>query len=98
MTRRTILALVLLFLAALCGVGVAAAASADDGSVTITITVPEGASPSPSPSPGGPSGDLPRTGVAVAVMLGGAVALIVVGAGLIALGRRSGKSNHPLAP
>jgi hypothetical protein len=86
-----------LLLAALFSVGVAAAASADDGSVTITVTVPGSASPSPSPSPGADPGDLPRTGSPVAVIAAGAAALIVVGAGLVALGRRSGKSNHPPA-
>ncbi|GAA3256652.1 LPXTG cell wall anchor domain-containing protein [Dactylosporangium siamense] len=91
MNRRAGIAIVLVFLAALLGVGVAAAASADEGAVTVTVSVP---STSPSPPPEGSTGDLPRTGQPIALILGVAATLIVVGAGLVALSRRSRNSPH----
>ncbi|MER7276882.1 hypothetical protein ABT369_20805 [Dactylosporangium sp. NPDC000244] len=97
MIRRTGLAVTALALLLLGSLFAAGAAAADDnGSVTITVSVPPGATPSPTPS-SPPAGGLPKTGPALAGLVGGAAALIVAGLGLVVLGRRYGKSNQPPA-
>ncbi|MDP9797238.1 ABC-type transport system substrate-binding protein [Catenuloplanes nepalensis] len=98
MTRR--IALALLMFAALLGAGATAAYAADN--VTVNVSVPEGASePTPSTTPtstdpANGNGNLPDTGRPILFILGAAAVLIVAGAGLMALGRRSGKSHRPI--
>jgi hypothetical protein len=62
-------------------------------SIGVSVTVPGSPTPTPSPSPSSTSGgqgggDLPKTGLPIAPMVEFAIALIVVGAGAVVLGRR----------